>query len=138
MNNSDLINHIKDYFNGRHEVIAVYLFGSYAKGGEKKGSDVDIGILLKHKVICSETQLHSKYLIGLAKVTRKDFHFVFMNKAGENILAQIFKYGKCILNKSPYELSVFKMIKLSMIADFSYSLNIMKNGFLDKMFGVDK
>ena len=37
---------IKAYFKSKKEVIAVYLFGSYAAGREHHLSDIDIGILL--------------------------------------------------------------------------------------------
>ena len=39
-------NTIKQYFEDRIEIAAVYLFGSYASGKNTFMSDVDIGILL--------------------------------------------------------------------------------------------
>ncbi|MGA1823923.1 MAG: nucleotidyltransferase domain-containing protein [bacterium] len=37
---------IKTYFKNKNEVVAIYLFGSYAKGKQLSASDIDIGILL--------------------------------------------------------------------------------------------
>ena len=37
---------IRDYFKNKEEVIAIYLFGSYAAGRERDLSDIDIGIIL--------------------------------------------------------------------------------------------
>lgn len=43
------IQKIKDYFNKRKEVAAVYLYGSQARGEAKKTSDVDLAVLVTDK-----------------------------------------------------------------------------------------
>ena len=134
MNNRNLHNQIREYFKDCPEVLAVYLFGSFAKGTEKRDSDIDLGIVLKDKFISNENEIHRNYLIGLTRQLKMDIHLVFMNNAGEGILSQIFKYGKCIVNNSLEELIIFKMIRYSMIAEFSYQKNIMKKGFLKTIF----
>ena len=40
------IRKIKDYFNKRKEVAAVYLYGSQARGDAKKSSDIDLAVLV--------------------------------------------------------------------------------------------
>jgi len=40
---------IRAYFLNKKEVVAVYLFGSYAEGRECHLSDIDIGILLDRR-----------------------------------------------------------------------------------------
>lgn len=132
MNNLGLQNIIVEYFERRDEVLAVYLFGSYAKGRSSRESDIDLGILLKHNFISNGDVLYRTYLTGLTKLIRMDIHILFMNNAGEGILSQIFKYGKCIINKSSSDLIRFKMTSYSMIADFSYQKNIMEKGFFEK------
>ena len=134
----NLHNRITDYFRDRSEVLAVYLFGSFAKGRQNRDSDIDLGILLKHELISNESKFHRIYLAGLTKQIRMDIHIVFMNNAGEGILSQIFKYGRCIVNNSPDELTRFKMTRYSMIADFSYQKNIMEKGFLENYFGENR
>ena len=134
MKSLNLHNQIKEYFKDHPEVVAVYLFGSFAKRREKIDSDIDLGIVLKHTSISNENELHRIYLVGLTRQLRMDIHLVFMNNAGEGILLQIFKYGKCIVNNSPEELITFKMIRYSMIAEFSYPKNIMEKGFLKNIF----
>jgi len=130
----NLNNRITEYFKDRPEVLAVYLFGSYAKGGERTDSDIDLGIFLKHEALINEKEFYRTYLLGLTTLLRMDIHIVFMNYAGEGILSQIFKYGKCIANNSVNELNKFKMMSYSMIADFSYQKNIMEQGFLNNIF----
>jgi predicted nucleotidyltransferase len=138
MNNMDLQRRIVEYFKDRGEVLAVYLFGSFAKERQNRDSDIDLGILLKHEFISNECKFHRIYLPGLTKQIRKDIHIVFMNNTGEGILSQIFKYGRCIVNNSPEELTRFKMTRYSMIADFSYQKNIMEKGFLENYFGENR
>ncbi len=126
----EITDKLSAYFTGHPEVAAVYLFGSYAKGKNKKYSDVDLGILLKPESACHEQKLHKLFLVELAGFLRKDIHLVFMNNAGEGILLQIFKYGKCIVNNNPEMLTRFKMIRQSMIADFAYYKNMMQKSFI--------
>ena len=42
---SKLIEKLTVYFRTKPGVIAVYLFGSYAQGKERRTSDIDIGLL---------------------------------------------------------------------------------------------
>jgi len=37
---------LKKYFAAQKDVVAVYLFGSYARGNERPGSDVDVAVWL--------------------------------------------------------------------------------------------
>ena len=73
-------------------------------------------------------------MLGLTKLLKIDVHLVSMNSAGEVLLSQIFKYGKCLVNNAPEDLTVFKMIKYAMIADFSYQKDMMEKGFTDNIF----
>jgi predicted nucleotidyltransferase len=136
--NPDKINIITSYFQSRPEVVAVYLFGSHAKGKNRRGSDIDLAILLRHDYLCEEDNLYIKYIQALTMLTREDFHLVFMNKAGEGILFQIFKYGKCIVNNIPELLSRFKMTRYSMISDFTYYKERMQKSFIKNLIGTNQ
>ena len=127
---SDIIEKIESYFKNRSEVVAVYLFGSYAKGKNRSQSDIDIGILVEHDSLSEEDDLYKIYLQELTRLIRKDIHLVSMNNAGEGILYQIFKYGKCIVNNYPAILTRFKMVRYSMIAEFAYHRNLMQKSFI--------
>lgn len=41
---------LKKYFSSQRDVAAVYLYGSFAKGGVHKGSDIDFGVLFDSPV----------------------------------------------------------------------------------------
>lgn len=131
---SKLIEKISLYFIDQSEVIAVYIFGSYAKGQQQMHSDIDLAILIDQDNISHQNELIRQYTIELSRILRKDLHLVIMNSAGEDILAQIYKYGQCILNQNPGLLAHFKMITFAMIADFAYYKNIMTKGFTRKLY----
>jgi len=44
------IKKIQDYFASQKDVLAVYLYGSLAKGTTNKGSDIDFGVLFDKKI----------------------------------------------------------------------------------------
>jgi len=131
---SELIEKISLYFADRSEVRAVYIFGSYAKNRQQMDSDIDLAILIDQSNISHQNELIRQYTIELSHILRKDLHLVIMNSAGEDILAQIYKYGQCILNKNPELLAQFKMITFAMIAEFAYYKSIMEKGFTRKLY----
>ena len=53
---------IAKYFGTKKEVIAVYLFGSFAEGKERPFSDIDIGILLDRRYQSSADKKRMDYM----------------------------------------------------------------------------
>jgi hypothetical protein len=128
-----IVNKITEYFSAKQEVVAVYLFGSYAQDREKGQSDIDLGILLDRDVLSRQDDLRTLFLADLGRMLRKDLHTVLMNCAGEGILAQIFKHGKCIFQRNSQALANFKTAKYSLIAEFAYSRAIMEKSFVSRI-----
>jgi predicted nucleotidyltransferase len=126
---------IQTFFEDRPDALAVYLFGSYVKNRENRDSDIDLAVLIDHQSISRSSEIIKEYTVGLAHAVRKDFHIVVMNQAGEELLAQVFKNGSCILNRNESVNSTFKMVKHAMIAEFSYYRDLMKKGFLRQLGG---
>lgn len=124
---------IQNYFKSKKGVIAVYLFGSHAKGKEYQSSDIDIGILLDRNHQEYKKTLINNSIVELGRVLKKDIHPVILNSAGEELLRQIFLNGKCLLINNPEELSRFKMVMFSRIADFAYYRNKMQSGLIKKV-----
>lgn len=46
----DQIKQIRDYFAKQKDVVAVYLYGSFAKGTISKRSDIDLGVVFEGEV----------------------------------------------------------------------------------------
>lgn len=133
MEKNKLIEKIKSYFEERSEVVAVYLFGSYSQGYEKPFSDIDLAILLKHESTPQKNELTTRYTIELGRLVRMDFHILIMNQAGEMILSQIFKNGKCIFQQFPQLLTKFKTAAYAKIADFGFYRKPMEKAFLSRI-----
>ena len=135
---SDIIKKISSFFKNRPEVIAVYLFGSFARGKEQRDSDVDLAVLLDHEEVHRKDHLMREYTVGLARVLRKDLHIIIMNNAGELLTAQILRNGQCVLNCKPELLSRFKMVSYAMIAEFADHRSRMERGFVRRLFGESR
>ena len=133
--NNELIEKLTAYFDAKPEIIAVYLFGSYAKGKEHRSSDIDIGLLFETMDPFLIKKLADTVMIDLSRILRKDIHPVILNLAGEELLRQIFLKGKCILDKNPKKLVRFKMTTFSRIADFAYYKDQMQSGLIRNIMG---
>ena len=129
----DMNEEIVRFFETRPEVVAVFLFGSCARGRAKEASDVDLAILVDPHMNIDESRLKRDLIIGISRVVRKEIHLVILNRAGELLSAQVFKYGHCLYNSKPGILSGFRALQFSKIADFAYLRNIMEKGFTRKV-----
>jgi len=131
--NIDVVTTLKSYFKQKPEVVAVYLFGSHAKGDEHRTSDIDIGILITEKLRTGASEKRIGYMVELARLLKKDIHPVILNSASEALIRQIFLKGRCIQVNDSHELSKYKMIMISRIADFGYYRNMIHTGFVSKV-----
>jgi len=132
---SEIVKKAIQFFKYRKEVVAVYLFGSYARDKARKESDIDLAVLFKNEETPRQFMLKKEFTIELSRILRKDLHILIMNNAGEQALFQIFKSGQCILNHRPELLSHFKMLSFSMISEFAYYRDIMRKGFIRRIMG---
>ena len=124
---------IKDYFNDKKEVIAVYLFGSFAHGKEKKLSDVDIGIILDQMDEDNLIEKRNFYMTELGRILRKDIHLIILNQTSEALLKQVFSKGKCLIVNDKFKHAEFKMVAFSKIVEFNFYREQMEKGFLSKL-----
>ena len=85
---------ITKFFENKKDIVAVYLFGSYADGKERISSDVDLAILFDDRDREAVNQRLDEYLVALSKSLRKDLHLTAMDSASEELLKQIFKKGR--------------------------------------------
>ena len=124
---------IKVYFKNKKEVIAVYLFGSYAEGKDRDLSDIDIGILLDRNNREFFNERKNDYIVELGRLMRKDIDPVILNSASEGLLRQVFSKGKCIVVNDSRKLARYKMVMFAMIAEFAYYRNQMQSGLIRKI-----
>ena len=126
-------NQIKSFFENEKDIVAVYLFGSYASGKVRSCSDIDLAILFDSRSRAAINRRLDKYLIDLSRILRKDTHLTAMDFASEGLLKQIFKNGKSIIVNDAKKMSYFKMIAYSKIVDFHYHRRKMQSGIIRKV-----
>ena len=129
---SNISKYISGYFGDKKDVIAVYLYGSYAAGKHTSTSDIDLGIVLDPEKIKSDqfTVKKDRFLLDLSRILRKEIHLVVLNTAGEGLLSQVFKKGNCVFIGDKRKFAQFKARALQRIVDFDYYKNIMQSGFI--------
>jgi predicted nucleotidyltransferase len=109
---------ITNYFENKEDIVAVYLFGSYATGNARPCSDLDLAILFDTRDRNIINRRLDKYLIDLSRIMRKDTHLTAMNFASEELLKQIFKKGNCLMVKDSKKLAYFTMTAYAKILNY--------------------
>lgn len=127
---------IRLYCENKSEISACYLFGSYASGKNRPGSDLDLALLVRPELDEVQTdQLRSAIIVELGRRTRLDIHPLIMNIAGELVLGQLFAKGICLYQRNDDVLKRFRRQKLPMIAEFRYYVDVMGAGLATRYGG---
>ena len=121
---------ITDYFADKNEVIAVYLFGSYAAGKEMPLSDIDLALFFESSNKEALIEKRDRYLLELGRLLRKDIHLVIMNNTGEEMLKQVFSNGKCLLINDAEKHDRLKTTMFIKMAEFDYYRKQFHAGFI--------
>ena len=127
---------IDQYFKGKSDIVAVFLFGSHAANHARHFSDVDIGIVAERGAADRVKRAFKRYSLDLSRETRKDIHMVMLNQAPERLLSQVLGKGCCLTVNDRRQLVEFKMYKIVKIADFSFHKKQMQAGFAAHLKGV--
>lgn len=88
---------LKIFFEKDQNIHQVILFGSYARGEQTAGSDMDIAIQLAEPMVAKQ-KLY--YLEKIHEYTDTDIDLVDLLRVGQPLLSQIMKYGKRLKGNS--------------------------------------
>lgn len=75
------IRRVRDYFEGKRGVLAVYLFGSQASGRQNSSSDVDLAVLLKRGGPRQTSGQEFKFRCELEGLLHTDVDVTILNHA---------------------------------------------------------
>lgn len=102
MNLQGDIRHIIDYFKGRDEISALYIFGSAANGKETAESDIDIAVLINDHKKGRRTydSLKKTYYSASPKLSIRPVDIVILNTASPFLKHHIIKTGKVLLDRN--------------------------------------
>jgi len=130
---------ISSYFKEKQGIIAVFLFGSYAADKQKPSSDIDVGLIIDPEIIPPDQYIQKRnhFLIELSRILRKDIHLVTLNTAGEGLLEQVLRKGKCISINDKKKLSLLRARMMLQITDFRYYKKKIQDGFIRNIIDLN-
>jgi len=127
-------------FSAFPEVVAVYLFGSSARGDRGERSDVDIAVLTRAREI-SQRRSRSlvEYVQAACDALRTDnVDVVLLHRAPITLRHEVFREGKPLLVRDPGALSRFRLessreyldtIPLRRTFEEAFFRRVRRNGF---------
>jgi len=99
---------VKNYFKGKKEVTAAYLYGSYAKGTEKKDSDIDLALLFS-KNQEDHLSFRIKYQEELSGILKNEVEIQDLNITSINFAKRVLDEGILIIDNNSSERVVFEV-----------------------------
>jgi uncharacterized protein len=95
---SELIERLERFFRGRPEgLVAVYLFGSRARGGGREGSDVDLGLLFAEEPPAALGGPAERVADALERELRLPVEAVVLNRAPADLVHRVLRDGVLVL-----------------------------------------
>ena len=91
---------IKEILTGHEEIIVAYIYGSTAKGTERTGSDLDIGLLLKDDF--KSNSLYTARIAGEIEEgcrLQREVDVRMLNDKPLTFLHQVLKYGTVVFTR---------------------------------------
>ncbi len=129
-----LIDPLTEYFHSKEEIIAAYIFGSYAIGRPNPQSDLDIAILAPpFKNRTESFYARARYQTEISKLLRKEVDVVLLQEAGESLSYQILKHGRLVYEKDMSAHRFFVARRMVQCLDFQYYEQIMQKGMIAAM-----
>ena len=109
------INQIKKWLAEESTIKFAILFGSFAKGNSRSGSDIDIAIELDAP-LSTENKLN--ILQSLGEITDKKIDLIDLKTVGEPLLNQIIQHGK-VIKGSKQRFIELSIKNVNMMEDFT-------------------
>lgn len=99
-------------------VIAAYLFGSYAKGVPRPGSDLDVALLVKEPILDAFSLLSLS--VSLHRVCSCEVDVVLLNRAGELLKREVRHSGILVFERDAEARKRFEIMGRKSYEDFLY------------------
>ncbi len=109
---------LKSYFAKRPEVISVYIFGSQAKNGGRRDSDIDIAVLVQEPVLKNSLGYRIELTTDLMSLLKKRVDVVILNSANLLLRSQVFQKGALIYEKNSKERVLFQAKSMGLYYDY--------------------
>ena len=117
-------------FRGRPEVVAVYLFGSHARGEADHLSDVDVALLLREG-LPDVAHLELRLIVETCgALGRDDVDVIFLNDAPLRMQATVLTTGRLIVSNDEACRADYEVLTMSKYWDFEKYLDEYDRHFL--------
>jgi predicted nucleotidyltransferase len=83
----------------RADVVAVYLFGSRARGTARDDSDVDLGVLVRGEPAATLDGMGMDLLVDLERALRLPVDLVVLNRAPTDLVHRVLRDGRLLLER---------------------------------------
>jgi len=125
---------IKEYLKGQEDILAAYLFGSFAKGKEKRRSDIDIAVLFSSDVKdVSFADRQITIINDLSQLLNKEIDIVALNNASSLLKFKVAQTGKCLYEKNIIESRRFRARSIIEYFDFLPIKNFIESNIIAKI-----
>jgi predicted nucleotidyltransferase len=124
---------LKEFFAQRPEVVAAYLFGSWAKGKAVPGSDMDIAALLEPGFDLQEHFLYRiERMVELEMHCRRPVDLVILNQAPLVLRNQVLKYGRLVYEADHRQRIAFEVQSRQAYYDFKPTLTLLHRSLVQQ------
>jgi len=119
-----IINKIKRYFKAQGNVLAVYLYGSYATGDETSASDLDLAVILDKQITNkSAFDLRIKYANEISNLVKPSVEIIILNNSNSPVLNQQAIAGQLIFSQDDDKRADFEV---RLLREFEETSNLRK------------
>lgn len=96
----DDIERIRQFFSKYPEIAAAYVFGSVATGKDRRRSDIDFAIMVKHEMSAlARVEMET----ALSNFLGRDVDLVTFDRGSPLLQRQVMKYGRLVYEADPKE-----------------------------------
>ncbi|HEY6558355.1 MAG TPA: nucleotidyltransferase domain-containing protein [Polyangiaceae bacterium] len=109
MDAQNIVDGLADYYRDRPDVVAVYLFGSVARGTSGPRSDVDVGVLYRTAPQSRLMAQPFREEANLAEQLKRAVQIIVMNRASADLVHRVLRDGILVLDQHPSQRIAFEV-----------------------------
>lgn len=103
MERTDFLQRLRGFFAAcpEEDLSAVWLFGSFARGDARAGSDVDLAVLYRRSLAATFEALPLRLEGEIERLLRRTTQVVVMNSAPADLRARVLRDGVLLVDRDP-------------------------------------
>lgn len=118
MERATAIDRLQRYFASHADgIVCAYLFGSTARGDERPGSDIDVGVLLESDPAPTLTESGVRLADGLERNLGRPVDVVLLNRAPVDLVHRVLRDGVLVFDGDPTRRIQFEVRSRSLFFD---------------------